>query len=130
MPTLDGFRSGTEDEPRAAGVAAVITAIVRDPVTRARLNGAVLTSLTLTLLSRETGEVVNGRAEQDVLNANGGSVDGDGNVEVVLSPDDMALLDPESMREGRVAAFRYTWVDGPPGGGYHEHWYDVLRPFA
>ena len=119
----DDFRS-FRDSPVAEGVSCVITAELVDeeglPV-----GGQQLISLTFTLLDRDTGTTINGRNAVNILNANGGTVDGDGNVRMPLTAADSVLLDVAHEREGRIGRFRWTWGAGVDG--MHEHWWDVSR---
>lgn len=56
---------------------------------------AQLTALTLTLMVRDTWEVINNRNGQDILDANGGTVDDDGTIRLLLQNEDNVVTDPE-----------------------------------
>ena len=75
---------------------------------------SALAALTLTLYEPSTGQIVNGRDHQTVLNANGGSVDASGNVRVELTPQDTAILTGGKI-ETRVALFEWTYDTGKAG---------------
>lgn len=66
----------------------------------------------LTLYDNKTGDILNGRDEQNVLNANGCTVDADGNVEFTMEPEDTTILDTASALEVHIALFEWTWNAG------------------
>lgn len=88
-----------------------------------------LTTLTLTLRDRATGEIINGRDRIDVLNANGATVDEEGRVEWQLFPDDNPILHPSVIPPGRherhVMRLRWTFSEGR--AGVFESFVDVRR---
>jgi hypothetical protein len=73
--------------------------------------GVVPSTLTLTLMTLDE-EIVNGRDAVNILNANGGTVDGEGNGVFLLSVADTALMDQDNRHESRVALFEWTWTGG------------------
>jgi hypothetical protein len=77
--------------------------------------GPALSSLTLTLYDRVSDAVLNGRDNQDVLNANDVTVDGNGVLTWLLQPADTAMHDSTLGSEVHVALFTITW----PGGHFH-----------
>lgn len=76
--------------------------------------GATVTplSFTISLFDYASGVIVNSRKEQDVLNANGGTVTA-GVYEVELNGSDTQIVGTLSAGETqqRVARFSYTWSD-------------------
>lgn len=80
-----------------------------DPITK--LN---LISATLTLFDPATNEAINGRLDQDVLDANDGVVDDDGTITVRLDATDMAIIGDvaDGEFEDHVLYLDYTWSDG------------------
>jgi hypothetical protein len=79
---------------------------------------AFLTTLTVTLQDVDSGQIVNGRDAQNILNANGGTVTTDAGPPVVttvvleLLPDDTVLVNPVRRVEYRLLTFRWTWNSG------------------
>jgi hypothetical protein len=122
----DDFRT-YRDAPVAEATSAVLTGRLVD-ATGAPVPGPQLSTLTLTLVDRDTGNIVNGRNATDILNANGGEVDVGGNLSLTLTPDDTALIDAERDREGRIARLAWTWNAGNvlDDHGVHEVWFDVV----
>jgi len=120
---LDDFRT-FRDAPVAEGVSALLTAQLVDE-DGLGIPGSQLIALTFTLLDRDSGAIVHSRNLVNVLNANGGTVDEDGNLRLQLTALDTVLLDVAHQREGRIARFRWTW--GSNVEGLHEHWFDVTR---
>ena len=76
---------------------------------------SALTSLTLTLYDQVTGAVINSRSGQNVLNANGVTVDASGNLAWTLSPLDSPILTAELAIETHIALFQATWNGGLSG---------------
>src|SRR4051812_43137329 len=71
--------------------------------------GAIET-LTLTLFDKVTQAIINSRDEQDVLNANGVSVDlSTGQLTWALIPADNVILDDTLRQEEHRARFTATW---------------------
>lgn len=82
------------------------------------IDGSFLTTLTLTLYDGESLTVVNNRQDQDILNANDGSIETDPGppltttVTVELQPADTVILNEHRVKEYRVLSFRWTWDSG------------------
>ena len=101
-----------------------LTAVVEDE-TETAIPSASLDTLTLLLYDQRTqiaspgttGAVINGRNRQSVLNANGGTVDASGNLEMLLSPADNVIIGTgEGQSERHVALFEYTYAAGLKSG--------------
>lgn len=77
-----------------------------------------LSTLTLTLYDKASGEIINGRQAQDALNANGVSVDESGNVEWIITPDDTPVVGTPrpGLVETHIALFEWTWAGGTKAG--------------
>jgi len=86
---------------------AVFAADLQDE-TGAAIPGDDLDALTLTLYDETTRQVINSRDAVDVLNANGGTVDGQGHFVMVFSADDNQHLGGDTT-ETHVALFRWTY---------------------
>src|SRR5262245_7000457 len=76
---------------------------------------ASLTTLTLTLFDRRTGSIINSLNAQNVLNANGVTVDSSGNLIWTMSPADNAITGSWDVEE-HGAMFEWTWSAGAKGG--------------
>jgi hypothetical protein len=96
-------------------VSARYTADVQDDEGNA-IAAASLTTLTLTLYDKDTGDIINSRNDQDVLNTNGVTVDGSGNLTWIIDPDDNAIVTSTSKVEDHVALFEWTWNSGAKEG--------------
>jgi hypothetical protein len=83
--------------------------------TGAGVPAASLTSFTLTLYDLNTGQILNSRNAQNVLNANGVTVDSNGNVVWTLSPADNAIVTDALGVETHIALFQWTWAGGLKG---------------
>jgi hypothetical protein len=70
-----------------------------------------LLTLTLTLTDEYSGDVINERDAQDVLNANGTTVNSLGGVEIRLDPDDNVIVDSDKYREWHRAELIWTYTD-------------------
>lgn len=108
---------------------AVITAVLKD-VNDAAINKSVLQSLTLTLVNAEDGTVLNGRDQQNILDANNGSVTAAGVVTIKLQPADNAVCGANTNElEDHYATLRWTYADtdGDLMSGAHQ-W--VIQVFA
>jgi len=68
-----------------------------------------LTSLTLTLYDESTGQILNNRSLQNVLNTNGVTIIGTGEMTWVMDPADNALIDAAAVTERHIALFEWTW---------------------
>jgi len=76
---------------------------------------AELQSLTLTLFDRRTGQILNSRDGVDILNANGGTVDGAGNGELKLTPADNVIFTAGRVEEDHVALVEWEDANGQVG---------------
>jgi len=76
---------------------------------------AFLDTLTLTITDLDSGQTINSRAEQNILNANGGTVSTDVGPPVIttvtfeLEPEDTVILNQNRLVEYRVLSFTWTW---------------------
>lgn len=76
---------------------------------------AAILSLELTLYDLNTLQVINDRQDQDIKDANGGSLDADGTLTLELDGDDNPVLAEEPLPgwvEEHVARIKWTWNDG------------------
>lgn len=73
---------------------------------------ATLTTLTLTLYVKETGDIINLRNAQNVLNANNVAVDSSGNLVWTVQPADHAVVATGRKLERHRAVFDFTWNSG------------------
>ena len=73
------------------------------------VQGALLTTLTLTVLQEYTLAVVNGRDGQNVLNTNGVTIDTDGMLRWGLTVDDTVILNDALRKEMHRALFAWTF---------------------
>ena len=96
-------------------VTALYTADVQDHEGNA-IAGSSLTTLTLTVYDKSTGDIINSRNAQDVLNTNGVTVDGSGNLTWIIDPDDNAIVTSTSKVEKHIALFQWTWDSGNKEG--------------
>jgi hypothetical protein len=96
-------------------VTARYTADIQDDEGNA-IAAATLTTLTLTLYDVETGDIINSRNDQDVLNTNGVTVDGSGNLTWIIDADDNAIVTSTSKVEKHIALFKWTWNSGARDG--------------
>lgn len=92
-----------------SGTTLELTTVIRD-MDGEELGSADLDSLTLTLHDEDTHSVINERDDQDVLNLNGGTLDGDGNFTLRLDPDDMAITNSSLQREWHEAQLTWVWT--------------------
>lgn len=82
------------------------------------LDAGFLTTLTLTLVDVDSQTIIHGRQNQNVLNANNGSLITDLGPPMVttmtleLQPADTVILNEHRMSEARVLTFRWTWDSG------------------
>lgn len=99
------------------GTTANYSAVVTDENGDAVGSGS-LTTLTLTLYDDRTGQIINSRNEQNVLNQQGVTVDGSGNLEWTISRDDNPILHENdySGYEDHIAIFHWTWDSGNKSG--------------
>lgn len=88
-----------------------LTAVVRDHL-GAAIPGSSLQSLKVWLFNRADGAVLGGRDGQTILGANGGAVDGSGNLTLDLAVADTAILNTAGEDETHLAEFEYTYNSG------------------
>ena len=82
----------------------------------APIPGGTLTTLTLTLYADDAAQtIINGRNAQDILNANGGTVNGAGVLTLTLAPADNAILDTDLPYERHIALLQWAWGVGKQG---------------
>jgi len=111
-------------EPIGEGETGLIFGSLREP--DGSTNGIPLpgTTVGLTLkvtgINEDTGEVLNGRLDQDVLNVNGGTVDALGNFVLELGPLDTARVSYKHRLERHIYTFVWTWP-GPNGTRVGRH---------
>jgi hypothetical protein len=78
--------------------------------------GSTLTTLTLTLYCEDADlTIVNSRTAQNVLQANGVTVDEAGLLTWILSADDLAILHDSVPFERHIALFQWTWPTNKAG---------------
>jgi hypothetical protein len=88
------------------------------------IGASQISAMTLTYYEMSTGEIVNGRNEQHVLNANNVTVHASsGLLTWTLQPDDTAMLLSDAMQEIHRALFEWSW-DVPTR--YDKHIVDIL----
>lgn len=93
-----------------------ITGVIQDEAGNA-LGSTVLTALTLTLYPKATPATkINARDQQNVLNANGVTVDASGNLVWTATPLDNVVVNTALTEEQHIALFEYTWAAGAKGG--------------
>jgi hypothetical protein len=100
--------------PIPEGSSARYTATLLDEL-GAGVPAASLTTLTLTLYDDKTGAIINGRNAQNVLNANGVSVDASGNLVWAITPADTPIVTDTLQTETHYAVFKATWSSGAKG---------------
>ena len=88
---------------------------------------ASLSSAQLTLYDRTTLAVINSRNLQNVLDANGGTVDSSGEITMRLNATDNAILDVAGELEAgdieeHIARFTWGWNDGVLAREGKEEW--------
>ena len=79
--------------------------------TGAVIDGAALTTLTLTLYDVATNAVINSRSSQNVLNENGVAVTSDGTLTWTIAKEDTVIVG-RRLRERHAALFVGTWASG------------------
>jgi len=93
------------------------------------LPGPSIQSLRLTLQVGESGPVINGRDDQDILGLDGGSVEPDGEFTLKLSElDNVILLADPGQNEIHLAIVKWTWTDpqGAPQIGFAKWQFTVV----
>ncbi len=125
-----GYRTDRRSIPIAERSSARFSFLVQDDDEKA-LAASALDSLKVTVYDRATGTVI--RLALDILNANGGTVDGNGNgVWVTAQADTKAVGVPSGKEDGQsfedhVALFQWTWTaSGQQRGGNHQVWHRVM----
>ena len=93
---------------------------------------ASLASVKLTLFDRNTRAVINSRNLQNVLDANGGTVDADGVITMRLIDIDNVILDVEGELEAgdieeHIARFTWGWNDGVLDRESEKNWLVRVR---
>lgn len=108
----------TQESPEQA--TAVLTGTIGDtskpPVP---IPGSALTSLTLTLYRKGApvgSDIINARDDMDILGVNGGSVDANGVLTLILDPEDMPMLNASVTKETHVALLTWTYNSGATTG--------------
>jgi hypothetical protein len=86
-----------------------------------------LNTLTLTLYNKRDLELVNSRNKQDILNTNGGTVDGSGNFALTLTPEDMIIVRRVNVQEVHIALIEWTYGSGKAGGHEIEFTLDNMQ---
>ena len=92
-----------------------ITATVEDENGDGLAAGS-LDTLTLTLYSLEDDAIINSRDAQDVLNANGVTLGGGGNLVWTVTPADTIIVDTTLKAERHRAVFEWTYISGAKNG--------------
>lgn len=111
----DPWKTAIEDTV-AEGVTCRITGTLVDE-TGAAVPAASLTTLTLTLYTETGLAILNSRSAQNVLNANGGTVDSAGALIMTLTPEDNQITGAGvGGPETHVALFEWTWASGTKKG--------------
>jgi len=82
--------------------------------------GDALDTLTLTYYQEYTEEIINAREGQSVHNANGVTLDDDGNLVWRLRPEDLVILDDNLRHEPHIALFEFSYA-GPQGTEFNKH---------
>ena len=83
--------------------------------TGAVIGSGSMQTLAVTLYDRATGAAINGRTGQNVLNANGGTLDVSGNFALQLDPADTAIIGTDRI-ETHVLRMDWTWSSGNKAG--------------
>lgn len=100
--------------PVPEGTTRALRGIITDENGNA-LAAAALNALTVTLYDESTKTVINSRAGQNILNTNGGSVDGSGVFALVLAAADNIMVTPSKHLERHVALVSWTYGAGQTG---------------
>lgn len=83
----------------------------------AALPGAQLSAVTLTLyLTNKPATVINSCLARNVLGANGGTLDTEGLLTIVLAPADNVLVSQAGKSELHTALLEWTWAFGAKAG--------------
>jgi len=110
------------------GSTSKLTAVIRDE-NETGIPAASLTTLTLTLYDQLTkltlttnydlvpaAAIINSRNRQDVLNTNGCTIDGSGNLAMTFTPTDNVIVNTGKSTERHIALFAYTYAAGLKAG--------------
>lgn len=115
MATITQLKSATGEAVIVqAGESSDIVATFKD-MDGAAIVKANLVSLTATLYDVESDTVINSRDDQNVLDANNGTVATDGTLTLKLGPTDNAIINSRTrvgFTEQHVLLFKWTWNDG------------------
>jgi hypothetical protein len=84
---------------------------LQDP-TGAGVPASTLLTLALTLYDLATGTVINGRSQQNVLNANNVTVDASGNLVWAIQGADNSIVTASLAIETHIALFEASWATG------------------
>lgn len=104
-----------------------LTAVVRDHLGVA-IPGGSLSSLKVWLFNRADAVILGSRDGQNILGANGGAVDGSGNLTLDLAVADTAILNTSGEDEVHVAEFEFVYNGGARTGRHTvEHTIRNLR---
>lgn len=95
------------------GVSAKFTATIVDESNTA-ISYRLLNSITLTLTDKYTGEVINSRDEQDVLNVNDVTISANGELVWDVQPEDNEIVGTGKV-EDHEALFEWSWDDARIG---------------
>jgi hypothetical protein len=104
------------DEPFPEGATPKFQLLLEDEDGVA-LTAALTDTLTLSVIDARTEAVVNGRDQQSILNANGGSLDGAGNFALQTAIADLAILDAASTYETRKLVVTWEYAGNTKRGG-------------
>ena len=87
------------------------------------LNAAAITTIVATLSDLATGEILNSRDEQNVRNANGGTLESNGTFTLQLEADDNIIVTPElnQSREQHLLTLEVTFARTGGGTGTLNH---------
>lgn len=99
----------------AEGVTVRLTGRIVDAA-GAGISASALDTLRLTLYEQRTGAILNGRDQADILNTGGGTVSSAGDLVLVLSPADTALVHQSAAVETHVAYLEWTYNSGADRG--------------
>lgn len=86
--------------------------------TGAAIPAADLTTLTVTRYEKVSGTILNARSGQNILNANGGTVNAAGLLTLQLDPLDHVLQSQGAIREIHVTLIEATWNAGTKTGRF------------
>lgn len=92
-----------------------LTGIFKDE-TGAVVGSSGMVSIAATLTDKVTGAVINSRSSQDVLNANGGTLDADGNFVLTFAPGDHEIQNQALDYEVHVLLLDWVFASGAKGG--------------